>query len=401
MTKIEWTEKTWNPIVGCSIVSPGCTHCYAMRMAARLEAVARTGNERRTDPHHGGKTFDSPLSHYLGTTQPSKAGPVWTGKVALAPDRVISEPLRRKKPTMWFVNSMGDLFHEGVPDEWIDRVFAVMALTCDASQSAAPHHSYQILTKRSARMRAYITHQKRQAIIDDECDRLVSSIARDDHAQRIRCVGTGRSPFAGGIENWPLPNVWLGVSAERQQEADERIPDLLATPAAVRFVSAEPLLGPVDLTRVRKPDGDQINALRHASHLLVRSITFTLGDGTRFEHDDPSRIELDINQPSLDWVICGGESGPGARPMHPAWARSLRDQCAAADVPFFFKQWGAWLWSNDDVDFAAGEDWARRHSPGRTFEQHTSGHTAVCVGKARAGRLLDGRLHDDMPEVTR
>jgi protein gp37 len=133
MSKIEWTEKTWNPIVGCSIVSPGCTNCYAMKMAARLEAMARA-DARSTQ-------------HYLGTTQRSKAGPVWTGKVALAPERILLEPLSRKKPTTYFVNSMGDFFHESVPDAWIDSVFAVMAL--------CPQHTFQVLTKRSARMRAY------------------------------------------------------------------------------------------------------------------------------------------------------------------------------------------------------------------------------------------------------
>lgn len=369
MTKIEWTEKTWNPIVGCSIVSPGCTNCYAMRMAARLEAMAEAENARRTDPHHGGKTFDSPLSHYLGTTQPSKAGPVWTGKVALAPDRVICEPLRRRKPTMWFVNSMGDLFHEVVPDEWIDQVFAVMAL--------CPQHTFQVLTKRAVRMRKYVGdgHGPRPIHVDAHAVRM-SGRALD-----------GRE----GVVHWPLPNVWLGVSAERQQEADERIPDLLATPAAVRFVSCEPLLAPVDL----RP-------------CWLHRMTIC---GDCPSAADGSEIDCPSADNSLDWVICGGESGRGARPMHPDWARSLRDQCASAGVPFFFKQVGEWLQAYDrDVD---DPDWRRcdqvaAETPNGQWlnlagGQGFHGERVVRidrVGKARAGRLLDGVLHDAMPEVT-
>lgn len=145
MTKIEWTEKTWNPIVGCSIVSPGCTNCYAMKMAARLEAMAGDGLDDNGYAVRG----TGPLDHYRGTTKRSKAGAVWTGKVALAPDHIITAPLRRRKPTMYFVNSMGDLFHEDVPDEWIDRVFAVMTM--------CPQHTFQVLTKRSARMLDYVS----------------------------------------------------------------------------------------------------------------------------------------------------------------------------------------------------------------------------------------------------
>ena len=121
MSKIEWTQRTWNPIVGCSIVSPGCTNCYAMNMAARLEAISNATRAER-----GGW---SNCDHYLGTTMKSKAGPVWSGKLAIAPDRILMEPLRRKKATTYFVNSMGDLFHDDVPDEWIDRVFAVSSVT--------------------------------------------------------------------------------------------------------------------------------------------------------------------------------------------------------------------------------------------------------------------------------
>lgn len=323
---IEWTEETWNPICGCTIVSPGCTNCYAMRTAYRLERIG--------------------VPHYAGLTQASKAGPVWTGKLALAPDSILTAPLRRRKPTVYFVNSMSDLFHEDVPDEWIDRVFAVMAL--------APQHTFQVLTKRSARMRAYLTDRACQSRIG-EAVYSAAPVGRDIKDASLHWTphkGSGVFDFGS---RWPLPNVWLGVSAEDQRRADERILDLLATPAAVRFVSAEPLLG---------------------------------------------RIEVDLS--GIDWVIAGGESGPNARPMHPDWARSLRDQCAAAEVPFFFKQWGHWapgalsrgwglLTADGDIDI-----------PDYRTPDEEAGEVAVTpVGKARAGRLLDGREHNDMPAAPR
>lgn len=294
MSNIEWTEATWNPIVGCSVVSPGCTNCYAMTMAARLEAMGT-------------------LPHYGGTTQKTKAGPVWTGKLALAPEATLLAPLRRRKPTVYFVNSMGDLFHEDVPDAWIDRVFAMMAL--------APQHTFQVLTKRSARMRAYVTDPATvRRVYDIVCDLSLEQaanvilLARPEHAAH---APPGRHILLGA---WPLPNVWLGVSAEDQRRADERVPDLLATPAAIRFVSAEPLLGPLDFSRLR-PDGIKftLNALTgEGRHLL----------GFAGQTD------------KLDWLICGGESGTGARPMEDAWAESIVEQCAAAGTAVFVKQMG-------------------------------------------------------------
>lgn len=241
-------------------------------------------------------------------------------------------PLDRKVPTTWFVNSMSDLFHESVPDEWIDRVFAVMALT--------PQHTYQVLTKRSARMRAY-------------CASRSEPKARLAITGRMNAMESG-DKYPIGHRMWLLPNVWLGVSTERQKEADERIPDLLATPAAVRFISAEPLLGPIVLDDVC--DGHKF------MDFLRRN----------WWHDcDPPHIER--GHPKLDWVIVGGENGD--RPMHPDHARSLRDQCAAAGVPFFFKQWGT------NIPDEEREGRYRR------------------VPKSVAGRLLDGREHNGMPET--
>jgi protein gp37 len=203
---------------------------------------------------------------------------------------------------------------------------------------------------------------------------------------------------SGGPHEWkPLPNVWLGVSTERQKESDERIPDLLATPAAVRFISAEPLLGPIDLTAIRWRDEDcEIRANALTAEAWV-------------DNSDSASAYTDAadGNTRLDWVIAGGESGPGARPMHPNWARSLRDQCAAAGTAFFFKQWGEWKNGSDFAPDALSvlAD-GRLLSPTKTAmseadrEQPVMAHNPTMmrkVGKKAAGRLLDGVTHDAMP----
>jgi protein gp37 len=220
-TNIEWTDATWNPIVGCSIVSPGCTNCYAMRFA---------GNRLDGNPK-------SP--HYVGTTQKSKAGPVWSGKLALAPTHVLNAPLKWSRPRRIFVNSMGDLFHEDCPDEWIDQVFAVMAL--------ASRHTFQVLTKRAERMRAWVSrlgeaHVKTHRFFQGHSVISPAHDALDAFPHYIRAL---THPSQHGL--WPLPNVWFGVSAEDQRRYDERRADLRGTPAAVRFLSIEPMLGPSPL----------------------------------------------------------------------------------------------------------------------------------------------------------
>lgn len=339
-TQIEWTEATWNPVTGCTVTSPGCTNCYAMKLAGTRLA------------HHesrGGLTIDT------------KAGPVWTGEVRFN-EQWLDQPLRWKRARMIFVCAHGDLFHESVPEAWIDRVFAVMAL--------CPQHTFQVLTKRSDRMRHFFGRPDRESEVAQ---------AAYDLDERVE----------GGCLSWPLPNVWLGVSVEDQARADQRIPDLLATPAAVRWLSCEPLLGPVDLTDMTTEGCTWLNALEGRMHV------------------GPAVIEADSK---LDWIVAGGESGPGARPMHPDWARSLRNQCAGAGVPFFFKQWGDWEvsldrerddpdwradYSNDYVDHGKSR-WLNLEG-GRGFH----GERFVVmrnVGKKRAGRLLDGQLHDAMPE---
>lgn len=220
MTKIEWTERTWNPIAGCSVVSPGCTNCYAMKMAHRLSHTEK----------------------YKGLTKVVNGKPVWTGEVRQDTD-ALGLALRVRKPTMWFVNSMSDMFHEGVSAISLDLMFDVMR--------RCPQHTFQILTKRPGRMLIYTAMRQ------------------------------------------PLPNVWLGTSVEDRKRKD-RIDVLRKVPAAVRFLSLEPLLDDLE--------------------------------------------ELDLT--GIHWVIVGGESGPGARPYDLQWARDIIRQCKAAGVPVFHKQVG-------------------------------------------------------------
>lgn len=378
-TGIEWTDASWNPVVGCSVVSPGCTNCYAMTMAGRIEAMG-------TAPH------------YAGTTQGSKAGAIWTGKLALAPDHIVIQPLRWKHPRRIFVNSMGDLFHEDVPDEWIDRVFAVMAL--------CPQHTFQILTKRADRMRRYLGSE--HAHSSDAAERIGyrimvmmedDDVAHPDHwSITASSLIHGPTPAIAAYprpRRWPLPNVWLGVSAEDQRRADERIPDLLATPAALRFVSAEPLLGPIDFTHLPAGDGLMLDAL----------------SGLHSDAEEAITGVIDQPDPKLDWIIVGGESGKGARPMSIQWAREIRDQCKSAGVAFFFKQWGEWAPAGSQPSetpgrFAFGDydhDRSRMvqidHYP-RQFTKFGARSVLEHVGKHRAGRLLDGAEHNAMPAVS-
>ncbi|MGY1945308.1 DUF5131 family protein [Nocardia asiatica] len=293
MTKIEWTEETWNPVSGCTRVSAGCLNCYIERTPPMRVAHRR---------------FDGPG---IGAMLP----------VQLHSSR-LDQPLRWGKPRRVFVNSMSDLFHDDVPDNFIGSVFDTMAL--------ASRHTFQVLTKRPARARALLTKWQEQAADQPHA---AASFRRHDMLWSEPPV-------------WPLPNVWLGVSAENQETADLRIPKLLDTPAAVRFISAEPLLGPIDL-----------------------------------------------NDAPVDWVIVGGESGPGARPMHPGWARSLRDQCEQLGIAFFFKQWGEHV-TVDQMTESAYMAWDAQHG---CVQYHPS--VQWRVGKKAAGRLLDGRTWDEFPEV--
>nr|WP_295465289.1 phage Gp37/Gp68 family protein [Mesorhizobium sp.] len=378
MTSIEWTHRpgtkgeSWNPIrarnlktgkVGwhCTHASDGCRNCYAERLNLNRRGLA----------------FGTGLPYKPGYEQAAGSAEGATGAQRdsleiFLDDKTLAQPLRWRQPRTIFVCSMTDLFGAFVSDALIDRVFAVAAL--------CPQHTFIVLTKRSARMREYLTLSR---------SRLGSEVlgAYENIYSAMGALGreglTEPHPYRLAYPNgmpWPLPNVWLGVSAERQQEADERIPDLLAAPAAIRFASLEPLLGPIDLTSIC------------TGHYFIDALR-----GLKY-HDAPEGVHGATEScAKLDWGIVGGESGPDARPMHPDWARSLRDQCAAAGTAFFFKQWGEFgpafrldlrptglPWS--------GEAQRAVHRGTATVEQATRR-----FGKRRAGRFLDGVEHNAWP----
>lgn len=375
-TAIEWTDSTWNPIRGCSRVSEGCTGCYAEAVAGR---------------------FSGPGLPYAGTITQTTAGPRWNGRIKFV-DSAFDQPLRWTRPRRIFVNSMSDLFHENLSNEHIAEIFGVMAM--------AQRHTFQVLTKRATRMREWF-----EWIANDADGGTWGCIL---HArQRLGIAGWKHEPCDDGPE-WPLPNVFLGVSAENQATANERIPQLLRTPATVRFVSLEPLLGSIDLTRLdarqaQKWNLVQVNAIAERNAL----------DGS---HVSDLGIEYSGTR-RLNWVIVGGESGTRARPMHPDWTRSLRDQCVAAKVPYFFKQWGEW-WEvdGDSRDPATNDHFvidvgsieaSELFDPqtdclialdGRVFlsleglPEDTKLRHMKRLGKKAAGRHLDGRTWDEVPQ---
>lgn len=391
-TKIEWTDNSWNPI------------------RARFWEIQDDGSGKERIGHHCEKVSEAcrncyaePINKRLGTGLEYKPGNLYRperegynngeAKVFLD-ERVLLEMLRWRKPRRIFVCSMTDLFGDWVPDEWIDRVFAVMAL--------APQHQFQVLTKRPKRMREYFAGipemnepAARDALIEG-CAQAIYAEMRPDEAH--------------SVSEWlavhmPLPNVWLGVSAEDQKTADERIPELVATPAAVRFASLEPLLGAIEV-------GEHVWA--HECHECFNGRTRM--HGHFFDERCPACNGSGVEKARLDWVICGGESGPRARPMHLDWARKIRNDCEVAGVPFFFKQWGEWLpWHQFSGDVAddteqtkfhtlewSGNCWRDVGKPmwcdsfdGAIVDDDCVGR----VGKKVAGRLLDGVEHNGMPEV--
>lgn len=332
---IEWTDATWNPIRGCSRVSPGCEHCYAERHALRFAGAGQ--------PWHG-------------LVRKVNGHAVWTGKTQLV-ESMLDQPLRWRKPRKIFVGSMSDLFHESVRDSWIAAVFGIMA--------AAPQHTFQVLTKRPERARCWFEWM--QDATEAKLHECVKGAMGYHHPKR---------PAINTVI-WPLPNVWIGVSVEDQAAANQRIPLLLQTPAAVRFLSCEPLLGPADLR-----------------HIEFRGHRGGMEDWDALDAHGVSEDPTDCDE-IIDWVIAGGESGPGARPMHPDWARSLRDHCDAAGVPFFFKQWGDWL----PVGQRTGLNPAPNPARFDFLEPGTPQQIPIArFGKKVAGNLLDGREHHAFPE---
>lgn len=306
-TSIEWTDTSWNPLraiadlrptVGwaCQKISPGCENCYAAKVNQRL------GTGLGYDARGIARS-----THYLD-------------------GRALNMPLTLKRPRRIFLASMTDIFGEWVHDEDLDRIFAVMALT--------PQHTYQVLTKRPERMREYMTAERH-------------GLPSEGHVELAKdLLSTERWGIGQFLGTWPLPNVWLGTSVENQHWADIRIPELLATPAAVRFVSCEPLLEEVWLTRD-----------------LVWAPTPCPGGCGCVRPEDPAAHdcgcdegccseEFNYRRPDLNWIIVGGESGHGARPFDVAWARSAVEQCRAAGVAVYVKQLGARPYTSDMAGMA-------------------------------------------------
>lgn len=397
-SSIEWTDATWSPATGCDRTSSGCDHCYALTLAKRLKAMGSAKYQTDGDPRTSGLGF--------GVAMHASA---------------LTLPLTWRAPRKIFVNSMSDLFHAKITDEFIAQVFAVMA--------AAPQHVFQILTKRHARMRSLLSSPAFGEMVWRAFTDLDHPGKDWETAERL--IGD-RQP---GTVMRPIPWVHLGVSVENQRWADIRIPALLDTPAAVRWISAEPLLGPIDLHGPIATEGP----LRGSRPRLTYWLSGRPHWGPEQRDDRGNAYQEPAVGPRIDWVVAGGESGPGARPMHPAWIRTLRDQCADADVPFLFKQWGDWGpapfkvpvcdpavgWLGTDEELVAAK--GRSESAGAThvhtghwymkdgdqaWHVHEIGHKPWSLervalpegmepirrwGKKRAGRELDGREHDGYP----
>jgi protein gp37 len=304
-TEISWTDFVWNPTRGCSRVSPGCGGakgqggCYAERQAAR---------------------FAGPGGAYEGLVRLGKQGPRWTGAMRLVVEK-LSEPMRWRKPKKIFVNSMSDLFHEGLTNEEIAAVFGAMA--------ACPQHTFQVLTKRAKRMREWFEWV---ASFEGEHGPPPDDVVAIHASNLIDCDRVQRP--------WPLPNVWIGVSVEDQQRADERIPELQRVPSAVRFLSVEPMLGPV----VVAPWLTRRTAIVHFEAFTPEAKAAYPTAPTHMQHE------------GVSWVIVGGESGPGARPFDPAWAESVIEQCHAASVACFVKQMGGHI-AGSESGFGAVHRW--------------------------------------------
>ncbi|MGE5353987.1 MAG: phage Gp37/Gp68 family protein [Acidobacteriota bacterium] len=353
---VSWTDYSWGVIDGCTKVSEACKNCYAEGMAQRFWA-ARPFSEVQMHPER----LEAPLN---------------TGK-----GRV-------------FVAPMGDLFNEKVGFQFIDQVFAVMAL--------CPQHTFQVLTKRPERMLEYFSFKHRDVKILTEMQMITAElddikdeeIIGKNNVEELRLLTRGL----------PFRNVWLGVTAENQQRADERIPVLLKVPATVHFVSVEPMLGPVDLTKIKWAKIPVNPENYDGMNIPVPNEMWSLNNILTSRPAD----EWNLAKVGLDWVICGGESGPHARPTHPDWARSLRDQCTAAGVPFYFKQWGEWIpW--DQISLSSIHDELRKALnktlPITIIDNEIGPHTmpnqvkVSKVGTKKAGNLLDGQTWQQMPEV--
>jgi protein gp37 len=414
-SKIEWTDATWNFLVGCDKVSDGCKNCYAIRTAWKMM-------------HNPNAKI---AAKFAGTAKKTEGGALnWTGKVGIF-EEVLQVPLKQKKPTRYFVNSLSDLFHEGVPFEVIAKAFTVMAL--------CPQHTFQILTKRPQRMLEYFKRYEnglsdRTKEFWDFMHLIPWDAAGGGWPQHLKASGWSwditYSEFGKDcnvlLENQgPLDNIWLGVSVENQEQADKRIPLLLQCPAAVRFLSCEPLLGPVVLPF------DWLTLGMDKCPECGSTEATAVGSGEEYEGMECMQCDSFTEKTGgIDWIIVGGESGKAGRPMHPAWVRSLRDQCQVASVAFFFKQWGEYL----PFEATAQPPFYARADNGEEYDGHElnfihpetgetgtyQGHawydmdatmvlnlenddlrdcSFLRVGKFRLGRQLDGREWNDMPAI--
>jgi len=382
-SKIEWTDSTWNPIIGCSHASPGCDHCYAERMACRLA--------------------QNPLTpQYMGIVDLKKR--TWKGRTALV-ESALEQPLKWRKPRRIFVGSMADLFHPSTPDEWLDRIFAVMAL--------CPQHTFMVLTKRPERMRGYMEGMVDHPRWDAARKPLHDAFRKKGDIHMAEYVGV---MLASPV--WPLPNVVCMATAEDQKRLDERAPHILEL-AGLGWrtgLSIEPMLGPVDVTPWI---GTHNCHLCYGPRFFVQDCEEDAQEQAICPHCGRSGgvgtwnswMGRGYDGPGFDWIICGGESGPGARPMHPDWVRGLRDQCQAAGVPFFFKSWGEWAPHLPEIGYdhaptlQNGWEWGCLGRNGEWSPQATPfssdrgdyEFTMVRCGKAKSGRLLDGREWNEFP----
>ena len=334
-TTIEWTDLTWNPgIYGCSKVSPACTNCYAMGMARRLRDMGKSG-----------------YMSVGGAPDVVTDDGEWTGVVRTDPPASVEESairaLPKRKPARVFVTSMADLFHADVPVAFLDAVFAAMA--------TRPHLTFQVLTKRTSRMAEY--------------------------AENMGIRGLA----------WPA-NVWAGTTVEDQTRADGRVPFLLRVPAKVRFLSMEPLLGPVDLSQWR-PRFDHCPEEREFEETPEHLRAFDIEGGCQGCPGTGIGDCVAVMTSGIGWVIAGGESGAHARPSHPDWFRALRDQCVAAGVPFHFKQWGEW------APIPPDRGGIMRTVSSEGVAAYGAGAPMNRCGRPAAGRLLDGREWNEFPNT--
>lgn len=329
-----WYDVTWNPTAGCSPVGPGCDNCAALHTVVQLARMGGKGGAR-----------------YTGLTIPGRTGPQWTGALRVRAD-VLTWPLLQRRRRRILVDSLSELFHENLAYDTIDTVHAVIAI--------ADWHRFIVLTRRAAEMRAYYTDARTPGRIAAQIERFAAAVRPPPGAPRAHGAAAAAGRPGGALDSWPLPNLWLGVAVEDQDRAG-RIGQLLRTPASLRWVCFEPLLGPVRPDLIALGEEGYVDALR----------------GVRFYLDGRGR-RVAANEPALhplDWVVAGGEVGAAARPTSLDWARGLSDRCSAAGVPFFFKQWG---------------EWAPAPLP-------NDPQRVVRGGRRTTGRLIDGRAWDEMP----